>query len=134
MKVSGRFIIAIFSTLLEETGIAAIVLWGLPYLGVHIPLAGLIVLMIVWGAYAVITYRMGSRALMRKPVAGLGDVIGSSGKVVRRLAPNGVIRVGSELWEATSAGRRIKVGEEVTVLGRDGLRLIVSKSNSSKRK
>ncbi len=134
MKVSGRLIIAIFSTLLEEAGIAAIVLWGLPYLGVYVPLAGLIVLMVAWGAYAVITYRMGSRALMRKPVAGLGDVIGSRGKVVSRLAPNGVIRIGSELWEATSDGRRIKAGEEVTVLGRDGLKLIVHKSNSSKRK
>ncbi|MCD6299624.1 MAG: NfeD family protein [Dehalococcoidales bacterium] len=134
MKVSGRLIIAIFSTLLEEAGIAAIVLWGLPYLGVYTPLAGLIVLMVAWGAYAAITYRMGSRALMRKPVAGLGDVIGSRGKVVSRLAPNGVIRIGSELWEATSDGRRIKAGEEVTVLGRDGLKLIVHKSNSSKRK
>ena len=115
--------------MLEEAGIAAIVLWGLPYLGVHIPLAGLIVLMIAWGAYLVIIYRMGSRALMRKPVAGLGDVIGNRGKVVSRLAPNGVVRIGSELWEATSAGRRIKVGEEVTVVGREGLRLIVRKSN-----
>jgi len=134
VKVSGRLIIAIFSTLLEEAGIAAIVLWGLPYLGVHIPLAGLIVLMVAWGAYSVIIYRMGSRALMRKPVAGLGDVIGSKGKVVSRLAPNGVIRIGSELWEATTSGRKTKAGEEVIVVGREGLRLIVRKSNNSKRK
>jgi len=110
-----------------------IVLWGLPYFRIHLPLAGLIALMVVWGAYAVITYRMGSRALMRKPLAGLGDVVGSKGKTVSPLAPSGVIKIGQELWEATTAGKRIKAGEEVRVVKREGLRLIVHKNSTSKR-
>ena len=120
---------AIVSTLLEETAIAIIVLLGLPYLGIHnFPLAGLIALMVAWGAFSVFTYRMGSRALERKPVIRL-PVTGSYGRVVSRLAPEGLIRIESELWVATSAGVEIDVGTEVIVVEQDGLRLVVRKSS-----
>ena len=128
----ARLILAIFSTLLEEAGLAAIVLWGLPQLGVHIPLAVLIVLMVAWGVLSIFSYRAGSQALRRKPVVGLPAMLDSKGRVVSPLTPKGVIKVGSELWEATSAGRRIKAGEEVTVVGQDRLRLIVRKSSTVK--
>jgi len=128
-KMSARLILGIVSTLLEEVALVVIVLWGLPQLGIHIPLAGLIAMMVAWGAISVITYRMGSRALRRKPIAGLPDMIGSRGKVVSPLAPKGVIRIKAELWEATSAGRKMKAGAEVTVVGQDGLKLVVRKSS-----
>ena len=75
--MSVRLILAIFSTLLEEAALVVIVLWGLPQLGIRIPLAGLIALMVAWGAFSVFTYRMGSRALRRKPLVGLADMVGS---------------------------------------------------------
>ena len=78
---------AIFSTLLEEIALVVIVLWGLPQVGIQIPLAGLIALMAAWGAFSVFTYRVGSRALRRKPVVGLPDMVGSKGKVVSRFDP-----------------------------------------------
>ena len=75
--MSGRLILAILSTLMEETALAVIVLLGLPYLGIHnFPLAGLIVLMVAWGAFSIIIYRMGSQALRRKPVIGLPSISG----------------------------------------------------------
>ena len=127
--MSGRLILAIISTILEEAAIVAIVLLGLPRLGIHVPLAGLIALMAAWGAYSIIIYRMGSRALSRKPVIRL-PVTGSHGRVVSRLAPEGLVRIESELWVATSAGAEIDVGTEVIVVEQDGLRLIVRKSNA----
>jgi len=108
----------------------AVVLLGLPKLGIHIPLAGLIALMVAWGAYAIITYRIGSRALRRKPEIVL-PLISSKGKVVSPLAPEGFIRIKGELWQATSVGGNIDNGEEVTVVGQDGLKLVVRKSNIS---
>lgn len=125
--MSTRLIIAIVSTLLEEAAIAAIILWGLPKLGVHLPLAVLIVLMVAWAAYAVFTYLLGSRALRRKPVAGLVDMVGSKGMVARRLEPEGMVRINGELWQARSAGGSIDSGEEVIVVGQEGLKLIVRK-------
>ncbi|MBA7657611.1 hypothetical protein ES703_65550 [subsurface metagenome] len=125
--MSGRLIIAIVSTTLEETALAAGVLWGLPRLGIHIPLWVLIIVMAAWCAYTVITYRMGSRALRRKPVHGLTAMLGSEGKVVSPLVPEGMVRIKGELWRAKSASGRMDTGEEVTVVGQDGLKLIVRK-------
>ena len=125
----GRLVLAIISTLIEEAAIVAIVRWGLPQIGVHIPLWGLIGLMVAWLTYSVTTYRVGSRALERKPVIRL-PVTGSHGRVVSRLAPEGLIRIESELWVATSAGAEIDVGTEVIVVEQDGLRLVVRKSSA----
>ena len=125
--MSGRLIIAIVSTALEEAALAAGVLWGLPRLGIHIPLWVLIVTMLAWCTYTVITYRMGSRALRRKPVHGLTAMLGSEGKVVSPLVPEGMVRIKGELWMAKSASGRMDTGEEVTVVGQDGLKLIVRK-------
>ena len=125
--MSARLILAIVSTLLEEAALVAVVLWGLPQLGIHIPLAVLIALMVVWGAYTVITYRAGSRALRRKPEI-LLPLIGSKGKVVSPLSPEGLVRIKGELWQATSSGGNIDTGEEVTVVGQDGLKLICNSS------
>ncbi|MBA7660512.1 hypothetical protein ES703_68514 [subsurface metagenome] len=127
-KMSARLVLAIFSTLLEEAALVVIVLWGLPQIGIHIPLAGLIAMMVAWGAFSVFTYRIGSRALRRKPVTGLPAMIDSRGEVVSPLAPKGVVRIKNELWEAKSAGRKINIGEEVMVVGQDGLKLVVRKS------
>ena len=128
--MTGRLVLAIVSTLMEETAIAVIVLLGLPRLDIHIPLAGLIVLMAAWGTFSVITYRMGSRALSRKPVVGLPDMVGSKGKVVSPLDPEGLVRIKGELWVAKSASKKINTGAEVTVVGQDGLKLVVRKSGT----
>jgi len=131
--MKGRLIIAIVSTTLEEAALAAGVLWGLPKLGIQINLpiiAGLIAIMVAWGAYTITTYRMGSRALRRKPIAGLLGMLGSEGKVVSPLVPEGLVRIKGELWIAKSASGRMDTGEEVTVVGQDGLKLIVRKRSS----
>ena len=126
--MTGRLILAIISTLLEETAIAVIVLLGLPRLGIYIPLPGLIAVMVLWLAYSVVTYRAGSRALRRKPVINI-PVIGSKGKVVSPLVPEGLIKIKSELWVASSAGKKLDVGSEVIVVEQDGLKLVVRESS-----
>ena len=126
----GRLIIAIVSTTLEEAALAVGVLWGLPKLGIHIPLWVLIIVMVAWATYTVTTYRMGSRALRKKPVDGLTAMVGSEGEVVSPLVPEGMVRIKGELWQAKSASGRVDAGEEVTVVGQDRLSLIVCKRSS----
>ncbi len=128
--MSGRLVLAIISTLLEETALAVIVLLGLPQLGIRIPLAGLIASMAAWLAWSVIIYRMGSRALRRKPVVGLPTMVGSKGKVVSPLAPEGLVRIKGELWVAKSESGEMNPGGEVIVVGQDGLKLVVRKSST----
>ncbi len=88
----------------------------------------------ITSAISVITYRIGSRALGKKAVAGLPAMVGTKGKVVSPLAPKGVVRIKGELWEAMSSGVDMDVGEEVVVVGQYGLRLIVDKDSSGNSK
>ena len=124
-KINTRLVLATLGTLLQEIALVAIVLWGLPKVGIQIPLGGLIALMVALAALAICIYRLGSRALEKKPVAGLETMVGSRGRVVSLLAPEGTIRVSGELWAATSLNKRINAGEEVIVVGQDRLKLIV---------
>jgi len=128
--MNARLIVAIVSTLLEEAALAVIVLFGLPELGIEIPLAGLIALMVVWLAVSVIIYRIGSRALRQKPLEKLPDMVGSRGKVVSPLAPEGLVRIEGELWVAKSASGKMNLGDKVAVVEQDGLRLVVRKDRS----
>jgi len=128
--MNDRLIVAIVSTLLEEAALAVIVLFGLPELGVEIPLAGLIALMVVWLAVSVVIYRIGSRALRQKPLEKLPDMIGSRGKVVSPLAPEGLVRIEGELWMAKSASGKMNLGNKVAVVEQDGLRLVVRRDRS----
>ncbi len=122
--------LAVFAMLGEEIALALFILLGLPRLGVKIPLGGLIAMMAGLAAYGVVSYRLGSRALRKKPVTGFTDMVGVSGIVIEPLTPKGVIKIGSELWEAESAEHPIGVGEEVIVVERSGLKLIVRKGST----
>jgi len=122
--------LTILATLVEEIAIVLIVLLVLPRFGIHIPLPGFIGMMAGLGVWGVISYRFASRVLRKKPMVGLTTMVGSRGKVVSPLVPGGLIKIGDELWEAKSAGRRINTGEEVVVVGQDGLKLVVRKSTT----
>ena len=122
IKMSARLVWAIISTSLEEAALVLIVLWGLPRLEIRIPLLGLIALMVAWGAYSIMTYRRGSQALKKKLVEGV---------VVSPIVPEGLVRIKGELWQAKSASGKIETGEEVTVVGQDGLKLIVRTGSTS---
>jgi membrane protein implicated in regulation of membrane protease activity len=113
----------------EEAALAIIVLWGLPWLGIKIPLAGLIILILAWLAFSVFSYHMGSRAL-RKPIVAPPNMVGKRGKVVSPLAPEGLVRIDGELWIANSDGETIDAGNEVVVVAQDGLKLVVHAAES----
>ena len=125
--ISTRLIIAIITTAIEEAAIAAVGLWLLPKIDVHIPLFAVILIMLAWAGFAVFSYRMGSRALRKKPEGGLSSMLGMRGEVVKRLDPEGMVRIRGENWKAKSAGRKIEKGTEVTVVGQKGLKLIVER-------
>ena len=126
----ARLILAIVSTVLEEAALVAIVLWALPEIDIHIPLLGLIALMVAWGAYSIAAFRLGSRALRRKPVIALPNMVGSKGKVVSPLVPEGLVRIRGELWVAKSVSGEMELGKKVIVVGQDSLKLDVRESSN----
>ena len=120
-------IIAIITTLLDDILILVLLFVGLPYLGIHLPLALIIGIALLWIVIAVFLYLVGGKALKKKPLVGFTDMVNSRGKVVRALAPEGMVKIKGELWSAKSEGEHINKNEEIIVTGQDNLKLTVRK-------
>jgi membrane-bound serine protease (ClpP class) len=130
VKYKRYTLLAIATSLLEETVLVAVVLWLLPRVGINIPLWGLILMMVALGAYNSVTYRLGKRALVRKPIVSLD--VGSRGRATTVISPRGYVRVNGELWQASSSST-INIGEEIVVVGREGMTLLISPAEKDDR-
>ncbi|MDD5126502.1 MAG: NfeD family protein [Dehalococcoidales bacterium] len=122
-----RLIMAIFTTLVEEAAMVLLWLYGLPYLGINLPLPLLFVTMVLWGAFSVFYFKLGTRALKKAALAGLPAMSGCTGKVTEPLAPQGMVKIGGELWTAESLEGDLKQDEAVTVIKQEGLKLFVKR-------
>lgn len=129
MREKSRIALTIMATLLEEIALVIFVLLGLPVLGIDLPLGALIAMMAGIATYGVISYRTGSRTLMKKPLAGLSDMVGVKGRVVKTLDPTGTVKIGGELWAARSAEQEINKGTAIIVIKQSGLQLTVRRFN-----
>ena len=125
----ARLILAIVSTAAVEAALFAIWRWVLPEWGIEIPLAVLIGVMVAWAIFAVVDFWFVTRTLKRQNVVGLPTMIGSKGKVAQSLTPEGQVIIKGELWGAEAIDGNIGSGEVVTVVGQDGLKLIVRKED-----
>jgi len=117
---------AILGWMLEEAILVAVVLWLLPLLNINIPLWGLAILMVALAVYSYVMYRVGSPTFLMKPKVAAEAIIGNDGKVTKRLAPEGYVKVQGVLWKATCVESELEVGDDVVVVDINGLRLIVS--------
>ncbi|MFH0914305.1 MAG: NfeD family protein [Chloroflexota bacterium] len=120
-----RLINTIISTVLQEAVLVGMWLWVLPLWGIRLPLGLLLALAALPIAISVWSYRLGTRVLGRKPLAGLAEMAGTTGKVVGALNPRGLVKIKDELWEAKAQEGTIEEGTEVTVIVQEGLTLTV---------
>lgn len=123
MKYKRYTAYTIITTLLEEAALVAVVLWLLPRLGINIPLWGLVLMILALGAYDGVAYWLGKRALDKKPMT--SPSIGSRGRTTTPISPTGYVRVNGELWQASSSST-ICAGEEIAVVGMEGMTLLIS--------
>jgi len=132
MLVKGKnyTIYSIITSLVWEVILAVVVLKLLPRYGVSIPLWALIVLMALLGIYSCLGYWLGKKAISKKPLVSVEVFIGTKCKTVTLLKPKGYIRLGGELWQAR-AESDISADEEVTVVGVEGMTMLVSPSDGS---
>jgi membrane-bound ClpP family serine protease len=121
----ARLIIAVITNLLDEGIIIAFIIFGLPRLGVHIPLYGTVLIGIAFLIYAVGFYILGSRIIKKKPIPGFTNMVGVEGRTVNRLAPQGQVKIQSEIWEAKSESGIINAGVNIVVVDQYGLKLVV---------
>jgi len=117
---------AILGWMLEEVVLVAIVLWLLPHFNINIPLWGLAILMVALAVYSYIMYRVGRPTFLIKPKVSAEAILGNEGKVTKRLAPEGYVKIQGVLWKATCNDAELEIGDEVVVVDIEGLKLFVS--------
>jgi membrane protein implicated in regulation of membrane protease activity len=116
---------AILGWMLEEAILVAVVMWLLPLFNVNIPLWVLGILMAALAVYSSVMYRVGVPTFLMKPKVAAETIIGNDGKVTKRLAPEGYVKVHGVLWKAICLESELEVGDDVVVVDIKGLRLIV---------
>jgi membrane-bound serine protease (ClpP class) len=112
--------------MIEEAILVAVVLWLLPLFNINIPLWGLAILMAGLAVHSCIMYRIGRPTFLMKPKVAAETIVGDEGRVTRRLAPEGYVKVKGVLWKAICDETELEIGDEVVVVGIGGLRLVVS--------
>jgi membrane-bound ClpP family serine protease len=120
---AGRLIVAIVTTSVEEA--AFYVIWRLFLPGV--PVAVVAAVMAIWLGFCVWLFIFVTRALKLKPTKGILSMVGMTGRAAGPLSPEGMVNIRGELWKATSIEGSIKSGEEIEVVGEDGLKLKVGR-------
>jgi len=125
----GRLSAAVISMAAEQVAIWSVWRWLLPELGVTLGVWVVLVVMAAWLISGVFLFIAGTHALIAKEYAGLSSMIGLAGKTVDRLAPDGMVKIKGELWNATTIEGSIEPGENITVTGEDGLTLRVRKTS-----
>jgi len=130
-KVNILLVWKIFTSLLEQTVLVAVVLWGLPLIDINLPLWVLIPASIVLQAYNVFSYRKSVQALRAQPIPGMSSMVGTQGETVGTLIPDGLVKIRGELWAATAVNGNIINGRNVTVVEQSGLKLIVCENDQS---
>lgn len=113
--------------LLDEAAAAALVFAVLHFFDIQIQLPVVIALALVLGAIVFVTHKAVIPSFHRKIVTGSEGMIGAQGKAVGPLSPEGTVSIRGEYWKAKSIDKHIKAGEEVEVVGKEGLTLKVKR-------
>lgn len=119
---------AVAVSLVEQAVLLAVTLWLLPSVDIHVPGWLIATIAVVLAVQSVILTRVNLRTLDQRPI--FSPDPGTHARTVSTLDPVGYVRAGNELWVAVSEGRRIERGEAVVVRRREGMRLVVSRSDT----
>ena len=128
---TNRLILAIASTSAEEFVIYSVWRWLLPQWDIVLPAGALVAAMVAWGIFSVSLFIFTTKTLKKQVPVGLPSMVGTVGKAASPLTPEGMVRIKSELWVATTESGDIKKGEAIKVVGEDGLRLVVRKNDAA---
>lgn len=82
------------------------------------------VTLVMSAIFGLVVYKV-AQARRMKIKTGPEQLIGSIGSATSELAPRGEVKVEGQIWRAESIGGVVKRGEEIEVIGREGLILRV---------
>jgi membrane-bound serine protease (ClpP class) len=96
---------------------------GAPFL--QVSLAAIATMTAILLGFFVLVVGAVARSRRRKVTTGREGMVGEIAEVRTRLDPTGFVHVESELWRARTVGRPVEPGEQVRVVGLDGLLAMV---------
>ena len=117
--------------MLDEVAAIIVILLILHFLGIQITLPIKIAAGITFFIFVFIRHIAVIPSFHRKQVTGREGMIGEQGKVVKPLTPAGIINIKGEYWNAKSVADSIEIGENVEIVGVEGLTLQVKRKGVS---
>ena len=87
---------------------------------------GLFLVVVAFLIYEIVTFRLGRRAMERKPAIWPEAIVGCCGKATTPLTPKGYVQVQGELWRALSSDTNINEGDDIVVVEMNRLTLRVA--------
>ena len=127
MKRTIKDWLMVLVLLLDEAAALVLVLLVLWFFEIRISLPVAIVIALPLGIFAFITHKVIIPSFHKKQVTGSEGMIGLEAEAIEALTPVGVVRVTGEYWKAKSVGGDIMAGEDVEILGLNGLVLEVKR-------
>jgi len=112
-------------SLIDEAIIIALIILGIWYFKIKLPLWGMIALGIGLAVYVFIRTWAVIPSLRRRKITGSEGMIGLVGEIVELSTEDITVRVAGEYWQAESIDDDMEKGEEVEVVGINRLRLEV---------
>jgi len=125
MKSTVKDWLKVMVLLLDEAIVVGLVLLVLRVLEIEVPLPITIATALWLGAVVFVIHKAVIPTFHKKTITGSEGMINLKGTVIEPLTPVGAVRVGDEYGRAKSVGENIAIGEEVEILGLDGLTLMV---------
>ena len=119
--------LAVLVSLVDEVIIAVVVGLVLWYFKVKLPVWAWAVLGLMFSGYVFVRTWLVIPSLRRGTVTGAEGMMGLVGEVTEPLKPKGTIIVRGEYWQAICLDAEIEVGENVEVVGMEGLKLEVKR-------
>jgi len=116
--------------MLDELAIIAAILLILHFVGITITIPIWIGAVVIFFIFVFLRHVAVIPSFHRKVITGREGIIGQQGQVVKSLRPEGVIIIKGEYWKAKSVDESIKTGEDVEIVGLEGLTLVVKQKGS----
>ncbi|MFC1952648.1 NfeD family protein [Chloroflexota bacterium] len=110
---------------LDEAAVIVIIILGLNFLGVDIPLPVMIIGGLLIGGLVFVIHIRVIPSFHRRKAIGREAMIGQRGEVVKPLTPVGIILVKGENWKAECISNHVETGMRVKIVGVEGLKLKV---------
>lgn len=129
-----RLILAIVSMALEQAAIWAVWQWLLPEFDIYLPVGVLIGVMVGWGVIGTWLFIFTTYALKKQQPVGAPSMVGTTGRAMGKLLPEGMVKIRGELWSAIAEDGEIANSEEIIVTGEKGLKLLVRKKTADAKR